>query len=77
MRNLVMYQVYVRNHSDSVLSPLIGVFSLKGQSGPAPLNAVLKGLIHDGTYTNMIDGSSFRIEGGRLSLRGEPVIFRL
>jgi glycosidase len=62
---------------DSVQSPLIGIFCLKGQNGPLPLNVILKGQIPDGIYTNMIDESSFRIEGGRLSLRGEPVIFRL
>lgn len=52
---------------------MAGVFNLKGTSGPAPVDKL--GL-KDGLYTNLIDKRPFYIEGGRLSLQGEPVIFR-
>ena len=49
---------------------MIGVFSLKGISSTVPVEQ-----IQEGTFTNLIDGSSFRIEEHKLSCRGKPIIF--
>jgi glycosidase len=66
-----------RMHSSGETAPyrLAGIFSLRGTGGSVSLDSAEPAL--DGTYLNLIDGSSFRIEGNRLSLRGEPVIFRI
>jgi hypothetical protein len=56
---------------------MVGVFGFKGWTGPVDLAAALQQSVPDGAYTNMIDGACFRIEGGRVSLRGEPVIFKV
>ena len=47
---------------------LIGFFSTKGES--APVRAPLP----DGRYINQIDHTALSIEGGLLSLKGEPVV---
>ncbi|MDR0600085.1 MAG: hypothetical protein LBG84_08400 [Treponema sp.] len=57
--------------------PMAGVFSLKGWSGPVQLNGSFTEPVPDGVYVNLIDGSAFPVEGGRLSLRGEPLIFKV
>ncbi|MDR1506835.1 MAG: hypothetical protein LBI67_06995 [Treponema sp.] len=48
---------------------LAGLFCLKGQPVTAPVP------VPDGSYVNRIDGSVFRIGGGRIRLAGNPVIF--
>jgi glycosidase len=53
---------------------MAGVFSFTGWTGPVALNSAG---VPDGIYTNLLDGSSFRVEAGRISLRGEPVIFTI
>ena len=47
----------------------IGVFSLSGKSASAQVD------VHDGTYTNLIDGQPLTVTGGRLTCSGEPAIF--
>ena len=49
----------------------IGVFSLKGRS--YEITAALP----DGNYTNLIDGSSVTVSGGKLRGEGEPVWFSI
>ena len=49
---------------------IYGVFSLKGFSSLVPVAD-----IPEGKFTNLIDGSPFRIEDHKLSFRGMPVIF--
>ena len=48
---------------------ICGVFSMKGLSSPVPVD------VQEGTFTNLIDNSSFRIEEHKLSCRGTPIIF--
>ena len=50
---------------------ICGVFSLKGISAPVSVDAP------EGVYKNLIDGTAFRIEDGKLSCRGTPVVFEL
>ena len=49
---------------------MFGVFSLKGVSSIVHFDGV-----QEGKYTNLIDGSTFRIEENKLSCTGTPVIF--
>jgi glycosidase len=48
---------------------MFGVFSLKGRAAAVPLP------VPEGTYLNLIDGSAFRSENGKINHTGEPVIF--
>ena len=50
---------------------MIGVFSLKGNPSVVPVD------VDDGTFTNLIDGEAFRVEGHLLSCRGKPLIFEV
>ncbi|MDR0464440.1 MAG: hypothetical protein LBG94_04900 [Treponema sp.] len=50
---------------------MIGVFSLKGNHSVVPVD------VDDGTFTNLIDGEAFRVEGHLLSCRGMPLIFEV
>lgn len=47
---------------------LVGVFSVRGNSGPVPADAP------DGCYENLADGGRVDVCAGLLSCRGEPVI---
>ena len=48
----------------------IGVFSLKSRCADVEVEAP------DGTYVNLIDGSSVTVENGKLRCEGRPIIFR-
>ena len=48
----------------------VGVFSLKGASSSVPVP------LPDGSYENLIDGAVCRVEGGKLSCTGRPVILK-
>jgi len=48
---------------------MYGVFSLRGRSSVVVVETPA------GVYTNLIDGSAFRIEDGKLSCDGNPIIF--
>lgn len=50
---------------------LVGVFSLRGQSSLLSLPA------QNGTYVNLIDGSSVEIYENQLAVNGKPIIFEL
>ena len=47
---------------------LVGVFSTRGQGGPAAVDA------EDGVYRNLVDGSPVEVYAGRVSCAGEPII---
>ena len=47
----------------------VGVFSLKSKSADVPVPAP------DGTYENLMDGSSVSVRDGKLQCEGRPVIF--
>ena len=47
----------------------IGVFSLRGESGPVQVEAP------DGIYENRIDGSPVTVADGRIACAGKPIIF--
>ncbi len=49
----------------------VGVFSLKAKSAPVKVDAP------DGSYENLIDGSTVAVQDGTLSCEGKPVIFCL
>ena len=49
----------------------VGVFSLKAKSAPVKVDAP------DGSYENLIDGSTVVVQDGTLSCEGKPVIFCL
>ena len=49
----------------------VGVFSLKAKSASVKVDAP------DGSYENLIDGSTVAVQGGTLSCEGKPVIFCL
>jgi hypothetical protein len=66
-----------KNQRTADTSALVGIFSFKGWTGPVDLATALQQSVPDGSYANLIDGACFRIEGGRISLRGEPVIFKV
>jgi len=48
---------------------LTGIFSLKGRGALLPVDAP------DGRYRNLADGGEAEVQMGKLSLRGEPVVF--
>jgi len=50
---------------------LVGVFSGKGRASISRID------VPEGTYTNLIDGSEVRVEGGLLSCKGEPVVIEV
>lgn len=49
----------------------IGVFSLQGESSLVPLDA------QDGSYINLIDGSSVEVFAGKLTCKGKPIILKI
>ncbi|MDR2471347.1 MAG: hypothetical protein LBD09_04480, partial [Treponema sp.] len=80
----VLLAIHRPRRSQPGLSAMAGVFSFKGFEGPVSLETLAapggggaSPEISDGVYTNLIDGSALRVEGGRIRVRGDPVIFRL
>jgi len=58
-------------HTAKPVPRLCGAFSLKGRQGTAKVP------VPDGAYTDLISGGEFRVGDGRISLRGEPLIFEV